>query len=629
MSTSDALLCSTHSAYVTCDNGISSASGGCQHGRLLAAVAAVLLAVACAGAWDRPLHHWVTIAHRNVPFTTHSPFAPIVLRSQHPLALRTTALPGRTFPATVSADDGSDEDLREEEVNVDVDDDGEVQFELEDMIDEEGGGEEEEVGIGAEERRMRRKQWSPRLRPTLVTKAQQAGFLRPTSAQRRAIPTILAGRDVVIHAETGAGKTVAFLMPLVQKLQPGVAFQALIVCPSSELAVQTAQVLNKVWDLEGPAVGLVVAGNSPAAQYAGLSKRKPAVIIGAARQLDLVLEDEARREVLLKPLRTLVLDEVDALLPLRAAELIQELTKKQARKKFKSADYKERRRLQRVGFTEKDLDINELKGKERRLVEEKPTQRILGYINLHKPRMQLICASATAEDKLVHFLNRRSAKYRSSEKIKVVSSKPVAPPTKALRSRGVAGVGVPARLLHEVVLNPDDDADSKLRNVLDTYERDRPWSVLMAVGNAESVSAWVDKLQFRGIRGAAPLHKLMGFGPRGEGFRWNAAAHLAKHRELQQRFENRTGDAPFIVTTQVNCRGIDLKGVDVVYMTTLPIDTNEYQHLSGRSGREGRIGKAISFLDVSEFPQAMQMKEELGIKLRVGPHDLIPPLPKA
>ena len=86
----------------------------------------------------------------------------------------------------------------------------------------------------------------------------------------------------------------------------------------------------------------------------------------------------------------------------------------------------------------------------------------------------------------------------------------------------------------------------------------------------------------------------------------DAVEQLSKHQELQQRFEQKDGDPLFIVATQMTCRGIDLKGVDVVYITALAKNTDEYQHLAGRSGREGRVGKAISFLDQDEVAHPLQ-----------------------
>jgi superfamily II DNA/RNA helicase len=290
----------------------------------------------------------------------------------------------------------------------------------------------------------------------------------------------------------------------------------------------------------------------------------------------------------------------------------------------KEEDFKEKRRLQRKGFTFKDVAVDALRGKERRLLELKPAQRLLDYLNLHKPRMQLIGASATAQPALVNFLSLRAKKYDSFLKIKVVSSRPAAPLTKGLRSRGVAGVGVPSRIRHRMLINKDADTNTKLANVLEVYNADAPWSVLMAVGNTESVAGWVEKLRFRGIAGAAPLHELLGFGGEGAAGRADPATLLARHRALQERFANHTGERPFVVTTQATCRGIDLKGVDAVYLTALPKDTDEYQHLAGRSGREGRTGKVVSFFDQREVLAALQFKRDLGIKMAVAPEELIP-----
>ena len=136
--------------------------------------------------------------------------------------------------------------------------------------------------------------------------------------QRRAIQAALAGKDVLIHAETGSGKTLAFVLPTIQRLKPDVPFQALIVVPSNELAVQTAQVTKKLWDLDTDPVGLVVAGTgSPKQQFEQLRRKQPPIIIGSAKQLQQLLEPQPHRGTLLANLRILVLDEVCALGPER------------------------------------------------------------------------------------------------------------------------------------------------------------------------------------------------------------------------------------------------------------------------------------------------------------------------
>src|SRR5271165_1729138 len=75
------------------------------------------------------------------------------------------------------------------------------------------------------------------------------GYVRPTPVQAEAMPPALAGHDVVATAQTGTGKTLAFLLPLLdalgkQKLAPGVS--ALILTPTRELAIQISEVFAKL-----------------------------------------------------------------------------------------------------------------------------------------------------------------------------------------------------------------------------------------------------------------------------------------------------------------------------------------------------------------------------------------------
>src|SRR5512136_357352 len=72
---------------------------------------------------------------------------------------------------------------------------------------------------------------------------QKAGFAEPTPIQQQAIPLLLAGKDVIAQAQTGTGKTLAFLLPIMQKINTSENFvQALIITPTRELALQITQV---------------------------------------------------------------------------------------------------------------------------------------------------------------------------------------------------------------------------------------------------------------------------------------------------------------------------------------------------------------------------------------------------
>ncbi|MES2203458.1 MAG: DEAD/DEAH box helicase [Patescibacteria group bacterium] len=136
------------------------------------------------------------------------------------------------------------------------------------------------------------------------------GYTQPTPIQDRSIPHILRGEDVVGIANTGTGKTAAFLVPLVNKVITGKGERVLIMVPTRELAIQ----IND--ELKGFAKGLgiygavCVGGASIGPQMSEL-RRKPAFVIGTPGRLKDLLE---RRALTLGDFRTAVLDEADRML---------------------------------------------------------------------------------------------------------------------------------------------------------------------------------------------------------------------------------------------------------------------------------------------------------------------------
>src|SRR5580692_1438190 len=81
------------------------------------------------------------------------------------------------------------------------------------------------------------------LKPELVRAVADKGYATPTPIQREAIPAVLAGRDVLAGAQTGTGKTAAFVLPILQNLaaHAGRAPRALVLTPTRELAAQVAE----------------------------------------------------------------------------------------------------------------------------------------------------------------------------------------------------------------------------------------------------------------------------------------------------------------------------------------------------------------------------------------------------
>ena len=86
------------------------------------------------------------------------------------------------------------------------------------------------------------------LNPSIMAGVQAQGYTTPTSIQRKAIPTIMNGHDVIGLAQTGTGKTAAFVLPILQRLlqRPKGQVGAVIISPTRELTVQTCEFFSEL-----------------------------------------------------------------------------------------------------------------------------------------------------------------------------------------------------------------------------------------------------------------------------------------------------------------------------------------------------------------------------------------------
>jgi superfamily II DNA/RNA helicase len=160
------------------------------------------------------------------------------------------------------------------------------------------------------------------LSPTLLRALADQGFDTPTPVQAQAIALVLAGRDVLVSAETGSGKTLSFCLPVLQALAenqlPPAGRQrrvrALILVPTRELAVQIGEVARLLARHEAQAVKVTVVfgGVSINPQMMGLRGGADIVVATPGRLLDLIEHNALE----LSAVQTLVLDEADRLLDL-------------------------------------------------------------------------------------------------------------------------------------------------------------------------------------------------------------------------------------------------------------------------------------------------------------------------
>ncbi len=138
------------------------------------------------------------------------------------------------------------------------------------------------------------------------------GYLNPTPIQIKGIPLILKGEDVIGCAETGTGKTAAFLLPIIQNLsaqtRPGI--RVLVLAPTRELALQIQQSYNELNHLKANKSVLVIGGANIRTQIADLRRKATIVIATPGRLQDLT----DRGAIDLSTIEVLVLDEADRML---------------------------------------------------------------------------------------------------------------------------------------------------------------------------------------------------------------------------------------------------------------------------------------------------------------------------
>ncbi len=139
-------------------------------------------------------------------------------------------------------------------------------------------------------------------------------YENPTAIQEKTIPHLLEGKDVLACAQTGTGKTAAFLLPIIQMLSKNISnnrkIRALVLTPTRELAVQIRDNFKEYSSYIDLRVGLVLGGVNQRSQVESLRKGVDVLIATPGRLLDLINQ----RYVKLNELEIIVLDEADTML---------------------------------------------------------------------------------------------------------------------------------------------------------------------------------------------------------------------------------------------------------------------------------------------------------------------------
>ncbi|KAJ8425739.1 hypothetical protein Cgig2_000799 [Carnegiea gigantea] len=163
------------------------------------------------------------------------------------------------------------------------------------------------------------------LSPNVFRAVKRKGYRVPTPIQRKTMPLILHGADVVAMARTGSGKTAAFLIPMIEKLKqhvPQGGVRALILSPTRDLALQTLKFTTELGRYTDLRTSLLVGGDSMESQFAELAQNPDVIIATPGRLMHHLTEVD---DMSLRTVEYVVFDEADALFGMGFAEQLHKI----------------------------------------------------------------------------------------------------------------------------------------------------------------------------------------------------------------------------------------------------------------------------------------------------------------
>jgi superfamily II DNA/RNA helicase len=336
------------------------------------------------------------------------------------------------------------------------------------------------------------------IKPMLKANIEAKGFVTPSPIQDQAIPVGLEGKDIIGVANTGTGKTIAFAIPLLNKLITSQHSKALIIAPTRELANQISGELRLLAKNCGIRDAILIGGSSMSYQLRDL-RQKPRVVIGTPGRI----KDHIERKTLdIANFNIVVLDEVDQMLD--------------------------------MGFV----------GDMRTILGLMPVQR------------QSFFFTATIDNKV-------------NDLIRDFAKDPITISVKTGNTTDTVEQNI-------VMYDSRNQKVDKLHDLLNSNEVSK---VLVFDDTQRSVEKLSNELILRGFKADA--------------------IHGGKSQGHRQRALNKfkASEISILVATDVAARGIDVSDISHVINYSTPKSYNDYVHRIGRTGRAGKRGYALTFIE--------------------------------
>ncbi len=360
--------------------------------------------------------------------------------------------------------------------------------------------------------------------PNLLEVLKAANFTIPTPIQHQAIPVAIEGKDLIGIAQTGTGKTLAFALPMIQRLgrEKG---QGLVIVPTRELALQIDETLQKIGNRFGLRTVVLIGGAPMRNQIRALS-RSPHIIVATPGRL---IDHLQQKTVSLSAVSVLVFDEAD--------------------------------RMFDMGFAPQLKQILQVVPKKR----------------------QTMLFSATMPDDIA-----RLASNHMHLPVRVE----------------IARSGTMARQVEQELFIVRKDEKNRL---LDRLLGDYKGSVLVF-----SRTKYGAKRICRAIRDMG--HK---------------AAEIHSERSLSQRRAAldgfKAGQYRVLVATDIASRGIDVEDIELVINYDIPEHAEDYVHRIGRTGRAGKVGRAISFVMPDQRGKVRDIERLVRTAMSFSQLPILPP----
>ncbi len=196
------------------------------------------------------------------------------------------------------------------------------------------------------------------LQPFIQQLWENSEFVAATPVQEQAIPVILDGRDVLVESPTGTGKTLAYLLPIIERIDLSKQHpQALIVAPSKELAMQIFEQIQK-WTEGSEISGASFIGGANVKRQLEKLKKKPHILIGTPGRLQELIQ---MKKIKMHEVKTIVMDEADQLFVPEHKKTIENIIKSSMQQERQlllfSATLKEETEKQAVNLLKEPLVI--------------------------------------------------------------------------------------------------------------------------------------------------------------------------------------------------------------------------------------------------------------------------------